>query len=64
MKSFKKKKSPGIDNIPGELVQAEGDAVISALHKISKNMADRRVASLRSADAFPVVASLPPKNSE
>ena len=27
-------KSPGIDNIPGELVQAGGDAVISALHKI------------------------------
>ena len=24
----------GIDNIPGELVQAGGDAVISALHKI------------------------------
>ena len=34
MKSFKEKKSSGIDNIPGELVQAEGDAVISALHKI------------------------------
>ena len=44
MKSFKEKKSSGIDNIPGELVQAEGDTVISALHKISKNMADRRVA--------------------
>ena len=34
VKSLKKGKSPGIDNIPGELVQAGGDAVISALHKI------------------------------
>ena len=34
MKSLKKGKSPGIDNIPGELVQAGGDAVTSALHKI------------------------------
>ena len=34
MKSFKKKKSPGTDNIPGEPVQAGGYAVISALHKI------------------------------
>ena len=34
VKSLEKRKSPGIDNIPGELVQAGGDAVISALHKI------------------------------
>ena len=34
VKSLKKGKSPGIDNIPGELVQAGGHAVISALHKI------------------------------
>ena len=34
MKSLKKGKSPGIDNIPGELVQAGGDAVIRAFHKI------------------------------
>ena len=34
VKSLKKGKSPGIDNTPGELVQAGGDAVISALHKI------------------------------
>ena len=34
VKSLKKGKSPGIDNILGELVQAGGDAVISALHKI------------------------------
>ena len=34
LKSLKKGKSPGIENIPGELVQAGGDAVISALHKI------------------------------
>ena len=34
VKSLKKGKSPGIDNIPGELVQAGGDAVIGALRKI------------------------------
>ena len=34
VKSLKKGKSPGIYNIPGELVQAGGDAMISALHKI------------------------------
>ena len=34
VKSLKKGKSPGIDNIPGELVQAGGDAVTSVLHKI------------------------------
>ena len=34
VKLLKKGKSPGIDNIPGELVQAGGDAVISVLHKI------------------------------
>ena len=34
MKLLKKGKSPGIYNIPGEMVQAGGDAVISALHKI------------------------------
>ena len=34
MKLPKKGKSPGIDNIPGELVRAGGDAVISAFHKI------------------------------
>ena len=34
VKSLKKGKSPGIDDIPGELLQARGDAVISALHKI------------------------------
>ena len=34
VKPLKKRKSLGIDNIPGELVQAGGDAVISALHKI------------------------------
>ena len=34
VKSLKKGKSPGIDNIPGEVLQAGGDAVISALHKI------------------------------
>ena len=33
-KSLNKGKSPGIDNISRELVQAGGDAVISALHKI------------------------------
>ena len=33
-KSLNKGNSPGIDNIPGELVQAGGDAVISALDKI------------------------------
>lgn len=30
VKSLKKGKSPGIDNIQGELVQAGGDALISA----------------------------------
>ena len=34
VKSLKKGKSPGIDNIPGELVQAGGDAVIGDLCKI------------------------------
>ena len=34
VKSIKKRKSPGIDNTPGELVQAGGDAVISTFHKI------------------------------
>ena len=34
VKSLEKRKSPGIDNTPGELVQAGGDAVISAFHKI------------------------------
>ena len=34
MKSLKKGKSPGIDHIPGELLQEGGNAVISALHKI------------------------------
>ena len=32
--SLKKGKSTGIDNIPGELVQAGGDAVIGALRNI------------------------------
>ena len=30
VKSLEKRKSPGIDNTPGELAQAGGDAVISA----------------------------------
>ena len=34
VKSLKKEKSSRINNIPGELVQTGGDAVISALHKI------------------------------
>ena len=34
VKSLKKGKSPGIDDIPRELLQAGGDAVISALYKI------------------------------
>ena len=34
LKSFKKGKSPRIDNIAKELVQAEGDTVIRTLHKI------------------------------
>ena len=38
VKSLKKGKSPGIDNIPGELVQAGGGAVIRALHKICNNI--------------------------
>ena len=38
VKSLKKGKSPGIDNIPGELVQEGGGAVIRALHKICNNI--------------------------
>ena len=34
VKSLKQGKSPGIDNIPGELLHGGEDAVISALHKI------------------------------
>ena len=34
VKSLEKRKSPGIDNTPGELAPAGGDAVISAFHKI------------------------------
>ena len=34
VKSLKKGKSPGIDHIPGELLQEGGNAMISALHKI------------------------------
>ena len=34
VKSLKKGKSTGIDNIPGELVQAGGDTVIGALRNI------------------------------
>ena len=38
VKLLKNGKSPGIDNIPGELVQAGGDAVISALCKIGNKI--------------------------
>ena len=34
VKALKKGKSPGIDNIPAELVQAGGEAMITALHTI------------------------------
>ena len=34
VKSLKEGNSPGIDNIPGELVQAGGDALVSVLHNI------------------------------
>ena len=41
VKLLKNWKSPGIHNIPGELVQAGGDAVISALRKISNKIGQR-----------------------
>ena len=41
-KSLKKGKSPRIDNIARELVQAEGDAVISTLHKICSKVYSRQ----------------------
>ena len=34
VKALKKGKSPGVDNIPAELVQAGGEAMITALHTI------------------------------
>ena len=34
VKMLKKGKSPGIDNIPGELIQAGGEDMITALHNI------------------------------
>ena len=34
VKMLKKGKSAGVDNIPGELVQAGGEGMISVLHKI------------------------------
>ena len=34
MKSMKKGKSPGVDNIPAELIQAGGEAMVDALHTI------------------------------
>ncbi|XP_072051944.1 uncharacterized protein [Amphiura filiformis] len=38
VKAMKKGKSPGIDNIPDELVQAAGDAAIDVLTKICNNI--------------------------
>ena len=38
MKSLKKRKSAGVDNIPAELVQAGGEAMIDALHIICSKM--------------------------
>ena len=38
VKSLKKGKSAGIDNIPGELVQAGGRAMIEALHKLCQKI--------------------------
>ena len=34
VKMLKKGKSPGVDNIPGELIQAGGQPMITALHNI------------------------------
>ncbi|XP_072016924.1 uncharacterized protein [Amphiura filiformis] len=38
VRALKKGKSPGIDNVPGELVQAAGDAAIDVLTKICNNI--------------------------
>ena len=42
MKSLKKGRSPRIDNIAKNLVQAEGDAVISTLYKIYSKVYSRQ----------------------
>jgi len=42
VKSLKKGKSPRIDNIAKELVQAEGDDVISTFHKICSKVYSRQ----------------------
>ena len=52
VKSLKKGKSPGIDNIPGELVQAGRDAVISALHKICNKIWQTRESPIQRKVTF------------
>jgi hypothetical protein len=34
---LKKYKSPGSDQIPGELIQAEGEILLSAIYKVINN---------------------------
>ena len=41
VKSLKPGKSPGVDNIPAELIQAGGETIINALQQ---DLADRRMA--------------------
>ena len=36
--ALKKGKSPGVDNIPGELIQAGGEHMTMALHNICKHI--------------------------
>ena len=52
VKSLKKGKSPGIDTIPGELVQAGRDAVISALHKICNKIWQTRESPIQRKVTF------------
>ena len=42
MRPLKKGRSPGVDNIPGELLLAGGDAVIDALHLICQKTWETR----------------------